>query len=446
MKPFIVLYILVVLSCGLTHSYSAYGGSQRYNRGNVVEPLVPIYPQQPAPQQHYQQPQPQQYLSASYPQPRISEDYNYNGRSAIPNPNNNYYYYPRQDYQTPLYGIPTYRGDYQPKPYYFAQPSYSSDDRIEATNPLDYLHEEILQENERERSMNNAAFMQNLALYNKQADSLHSRQQQLQQLQDLYNLKVMSDPDDYDIEQPSDWYDQTSILVDPNTFENYKGDYDMMPQASSSNQYQQYQSRPSDYDDEMVKELRDLTKQHHKSSGAKEHRTPTKQSTKIYGNYNAMKLQPASYNNFEWQQDMPQESEDVAEPEYEDDDDSWINWDQKRDIQPKKQTTSTLNKLPEAATSKPSTQAPSTENSKLIAMLHRGQKEVVLPRPATPVRRPFTEPIMKMMKANSDGKPNKSEPAPPIYKTIKQIIDMEQNLSHVSKEPFLALFVVAEAS
>ena len=438
MKPFVAVY-LVVLTCGLTHSYPNYG-NKRYNRANVVEPMVPIYTQASQPQyydktanvNYMSQPQ---YLSVPYPQPRAAEDYNRN-----PNP---YYYYPRQDYQTPLYGVPTYRGDYQPKPYYFAQPSYSSsDDHIETTNPLDYLHEEILQENERERSMNNAAFMQNLALYNKQVDSLHARQQQLQQLQDLYNLKSTNDPEDYDIEQPNDWYDQTSIqLVDPNTFDVYNNDYQVMPQASS-NQYQ-YPSRPSDYDDEMVKELKDLTKQTRKSSGTNNYPAP---------------LSKQSYSNLDWQQDMPQESDDVIEPEYDDDDDSWINWDQKRSIQPKKdygvvdlkQTQSTVNKLPvDKTSSKPSvsTQTPvtsTTENSKLISKLRKGQKEVVLPRPATPVRKPFTEPIMKLMKANSenDGKPRKSEQTPPIYKTIKQIIDMEQNLSHVSTILFLTFFLL----
>lgn len=400
--------------------------------------MVPIYTQGSQPQyydktanaNYMSQPQ---YLSVSYPQPRVADDYN-----RQPNP---YYYYPRQDYQSPLYGIPTYRGDYQPKPYYFAQPSYSSsDDHIETTNPLDYLHEEILQENERERSMNNAAFMQNLALYNKQVDSLHGRQQQLQQLQDLYNLKSTNDPEDYDVEQPNDWYDQTSILVDPSSFEVYNNDYQAMPQTSS-NQYQ-YPSRPSDYDDEMVKELRDLTKQTRKGSGSSQ-------------NYAAPPMKQ-TYTNLDWQQDMPQESDDVIEPEYDDEDDSWINWDQKRSIQPKKdyglvdlkQTQSTGNKLPVGKTSKPSvltTQAPvlsSTESSKLISKLHKGQKEVVLPRPAAPVRKPFTEPIMKMMKANNDvdGKPRKSEQTPPIYKTIKQIIDMEQNLSHVSTQLPVLLF------
>lgn len=378
---------------------------------------MPIYSQPTQQEQQYFDDTPNanyqpQYLSLPYPQPRVAEDYSRN-------PNPNYYYYPRQEYQMPLYGIPTYRGDYQPKPYYFAQPSYtSSDDQLEATNPLDYLHEEILQENERERSLNNAQFMQNLALYNKQVDSLHGRQQQLQQFQDLYNLKSSHDPEDYDVEQPSDWYDQTSIYVDPATYENFNHEY--QPAASQ----QQYASRPSEYDDEMVKELRDLTKQHR-----------SKSKEKIRD----------SYNGIDWQQDYPHESEDIADPQY-DDDDTWINWDQKRNVQPKKDygavdaKQTATGKLP-AKPSKPmaSTPTPATstaENSKLIGKLHKGQKEVVLPRPATPVRKPFSESIMKMMNANVKSDEHKSEPSPPIYKTIKQIIDMEQNLSHVSTNWF----------
>lgn len=428
MKPFIAVY-MVVLTCGLTHSYP---GNKRYNRPNVVEPMLPIY-RQPLQQQqyydktvnsNYQQPQPQ-YQSLPYPQAaRIAEDYNSRNTNPV------YYYYPRDDYQSDLYGTPTYRGDYQPKPYYFAQQyDRPSENHLEATNPLDYLHEEILQENERERSMNNAAFMQNLALYNKQVDSLHARQQQLQQFQEMYNLKSSNDPDDYDMEQPTDWYDQTSIIMDPSTYESFNSDYQAMSQAPSY-QYQ-YQARPSDYEDEVVKELQDLTKQHRKS-GKDQVKSPPKET----------------YSRQDYQQDMPSESEEVMEPEYEDEEDAFINWGgQKRSVQPKKDYgpvdgkkahQAAGSKLSDVKISKPSvsTESPtsSAENSKLISKLHRGQKEVVLPRPAAPVRRPFTEPIMKMMKANSkaDGNQRASEPTPPIYKTIKQIIDMEQNLSHVS--------------
>ncbi|CRL01227.1 CLUMA_CG014245, isoform A [Clunio marinus] len=358
MNPFAVAYILVVISCGLTHSYSVYG-NKRFNHANVVDPMMPMYTKPSQQQAHYDRPTnvnyQSQYLPVPYVPPsqsRVVEDYNYNN-NRNPVQSQNYYYYPRQDYQTPLY------------------------------------------------------------------DSLHNRQQQLQKMQDLYNLKAFNDPEDYDIEQPNDWYDQTAILVDPNTFEGYKSDYDLMPQASQD-QYQ-YQSRPSDYEDEVVKELKDLTKQNRKNSVGKDFISSPVSN---------------SYNEFEWQQDMPQENDDSTEPEY--DEDEWINWDQKRNIQPKKDYGLTDDKHEKQKNIKIETvttpTSVTTEKSKLITKIHKGQKEVVLPRPATPVRKPFSEPIMKMMKSKSDAdeKARKMEQTPPIYKTIKQIIDMEQNLNHLS--------------
>lgn len=406
----------------------------------AVQPAMPVYSQIP-PQQYYDgrgsssyiQPQQLQYLSAvpyvqaqqqklppqqQQQQQRIADDYNYRQHPS-------YFYYPQQrDYQETLYGIPTYHGDYNPKPYYFARPSYmTEDDRLETTNPLDYLHEEILEENERAR--NNAAFMQNLALYNRQVDSLQGRQQQMQQIQEMYNLKPSSEFDDYEIEQPTDWYDQTAVLLDPSN-------YDVPQQQQQQSQYQ-YPQRPADYDDEVVKELKEL-KQNRKSNGR---------------GYEMPKQQ--MYNNIDWQSDMPTEEndDDVMEPDNYDDE--WINWgSEKRSIQPKKEIadgkqTQTAEKQLQGTTksaavttSKPasstikSSPTPvkiSTDNSKLLGKLRKGQKEVVLPRPATPVRRPFSESIMKSLGSKAiDDK----EQTAPIYKTIKQIIDMEQNLSHVS--------------
>ncbi|CAG9797571.1 unnamed protein product [Chironomus riparius] len=453
MKLIIVINIIVV-TCGLAQSYSIYGNAKRRSN-SMLAPMVPMYPQQLTPQYYdnrastsYLQPQPMQYLSVPYMQQqsqqqqptqqqqqqqqqqqpqRTADDYNYRS-------NPSYFYYPQQrdQYQEQLYGIPTYHGDYNPKPYYFARPSYmTEDDRLETTNPLDYLHEEILEENERAR--NNAAFMQNLALYNKQLDSLQGRTQQLQQIQELYNLKPNSEFDDYEmIEQPTDWYDQTAILLDPNTYENY-----MPPQQQPQPQYQQ---RPLDYDDEMVKELKEL-KQNRKSMNiARSYEMPKQQI----------------YSNQDWQQDMPPENEDEDVMEPDNYDDEWINWGgQKRSIQPKKdfadgkqtqtidkqsKLTKVTSKMATVTTSKPvsssvsttTTIKASTDNSKLLGKLHKGQKEVVLPRPATPVRRPFTESIMKSLGTNIDEKQASSEQAAPIYKTIKQIIDMEQSLSHLS--------------
>lgn len=417
MKAIVAVYV-VIMTCGLTHSYST------KRRGSSV----PVAYSQQIPPQYYERSgsgssnsylQPQsQYLSSPYqaqpqsfqqkPQQPLAtaDDYNYN---------RNYYYPSQRDYQEPLYGYPTFHGDYSPKPYYFAQPSYmSQDNQMEATNPLDYLQAEIYQENERER--NNAAFMKNLNLYNQKLDSLQARQQQLQQFENMYNLKPSSEFDEYDVEQPSDWYDSTSILVEPNTFDN---NY-ISPQSAPQYQYQQWQPS-SDYDDEMVKELRELKQQRKNAKKGKQ-----QQRAK------------SSYDNRDWQSDMPQTSsndyeEYVSEPEF----DEFINWGgQKRSIQPKKDAGEIKAQQKGTSTIAPGTTT--TEKSKIIAKLQSkpagGQKEVVLPRPAAPVRRPFSEAIMKSME-NQEVKAEQQQ-TPPIYRTIKQIIDMEQNLSHVSKNPY----------
>lgn len=406
MKAIVAVY-MVIMTCGLTHSYSA----KRRTTSMLGVPMA--FAPQITPQYYdrsgsgsssnsYLQPQ-SQYLSSAYLQAQpqsqqqqpqhIADDYNYN---------RNYYYPSQRDYQEPLYGYPTYHGDYNPKPYYFAQPSYMThDDQMETTNPLDYLQAEIYHENERERS--NAAFMQNLALYNQKLDSLQARQQQLQQFENMYNLKPSSEFDDYEIDQPSDWYDSASIVVEP---ENYIS-------IPSEPQFQYQQWQPHDYDDEMVKELKDLKQQRKSMKKGKQ-----QQRVKSYG-------------NLDWQQDMPQANNE-EEDEPENYDDEWINWGgQKRSIQPKKEA----GDIKGTSTLAPSTTT--TEKSKIISKLQSkvsGQKEVVLPRPAAPVRRPFSEAIMKSME-NQDVK--SEQQTPPIYRTIKQIIDMEQNLSHVSKKyPF----------
>lgn len=439
----IALY-MVALTCGLTHAYSAYGGgsgSKRRSGSMHGEHEALAYTQQMSPQYYdrvnsassYMQAPQTQYISSAYlPQQPAPQQYQkqqpqqQQQQRKVDDRNN--FYYPTQqqrDFQEPLYGYPTFHGDYDPKPYYFAQPSYmAQEDRMETTNPLDYLQAEIFQENERER--NNAAFMQNLALYNQKLDSLQARQQKLQQFENMYNLKQSFE--DYDIEQPTDWYDQTSILVDPNSLDNY------LSSSISSDpqfQFQQWQPHSSDYDDEMVKELRELkeVKQQNKNSASNKKKSKQQKQKQ-------QQQRKESYRNLDWQRDMPQtnnyEDEEVIEPENYDDE--WINWSgQKRSIQPKK----VISDVKQAQ----STAAPSltTQKSKILEKLQSkitgGQKEVVLPRPATPVRRPFSEAVMKSMgKVSESEESSKSEQQTlPIYKTIKQIIDMEQNLSHVSR-------------
>lgn len=56
-----------------------------------------------------------------------------------------------------------------------------------------------------------------------------------------------------------------------------------------------------------------------------------------------------------------------------------------------------------------------------------GQKEEVLARPATPVRHPFSAPVLDMMKSEEEQKRT-----PSVYDTIKHMLDMEKNLEKVS--------------
>lgn len=76
----------------------------------------------------------------------------------------NYLYYAPHDPRYHSYGVPSYHGDYKPTQYLYAQgPTYRYYEGKEAaTNPLDDLHEEMLEEDERERE-----------------EKLHQREQQM---------------------------------------------------------------------------------------------------------------------------------------------------------------------------------------------------------------------------------------------------------------------------
>lgn len=57
-----------------------------------------------------------------------------------------------------------------------------------------------------------------------------------------------------------------------------------------------------------------------------------------------------------------------------------------------------------------------------------GQKEEVLARPATPVRHPFSAPVLDMMSKSEEDRKR----TPSVYDTIKHMLDMEKNLENVS--------------
>uniref|UniRef100_A0A182NUA2 Uncharacterized protein n=1 Tax=Anopheles dirus TaxID=7168 RepID=A0A182NUA2_9DIPT len=216
-------------------------GTKRYTRSNLLPSgeyggqglSLPVY-HMPNGRYYDAQLPPQYFPFAPYAQPSSSDYYDDTGYYG--DASKSYYYMPQQPsphrrYQRnneryTSYGLPTYRGEYKPTPYYYAHgPSYSYSDDHESSNPLDDLHEEMLQEDERERardyypvgqeqwyespSRQDSAFLRNLILYNSQLQNFGgARGRQLPPL-DASNEE---DFEEYDDTEPD--YEYDSPLAD----------------------------------------------------------------------------------------------------------------------------------------------------------------------------------------------------------------------------------------
>lgn len=322
------------------------------------------------------------------------------------------------------FGLPTYRGEYKPTQYYYAHsPSYNYlDDRTGGSHPLDDLHEEMLQEDERERQSNapvgqeqwfeNAGhprsltntFLNNLIMYNKKLNAEREREIEMTNgynEDDAYYGDV-SDPSAYDI------YDQQQPLVYAPKAYNMpkieKPEYFRQPMEHiDRDEYADY-DKPYEHvdaakDDEDVLELKSLSKSKHIDNDEDFYKA-TNQPHRF--------SDTVGYNSF----DSPADDYD---------DDTWINWDRKRsEATQKRSDENKLNKMLNtlehqsrmALKNKVSTEAITTTakptmptaTPTLDAVLglmklkggkhHEGQKEVVLSRPATPVRHVFSDPVL----------------------------------------------------
>lgn len=272
----------------------------------------------------------------------------------------------------------------------------------------------------------NAAFLQNLMLYQRQFGGPKMQGAKEVDTPAGGSSNSPSSNYDYDYEEHAgtDWYDSPVV----------PGSLQDTPASVSSASYHKNIISPASFysnkeiDDDMdepnsdkeVKELKALVNKHRKEHDS------------LYANHNDWN-QKASYS--------PAEYED---PEYED---AWINWDSKRSTAPKKVLPN--NKKPTLDSKKTLTKSvdksvSTTQKPAAISLTktHNGQKEVVLPRPAAaPVKHPFQQPpfetnspvahpqIMEAKKQLSSQKPHSSGA---IYDTIKQILRMEQNLDKVS--------------
>lgn len=398
-------------------------GTKSYRRSvpmNNVNNPMPYY--QSAPQQYEEQPS----LPAHYRQQAYDSDAGAN------------YYVDDSDIGTNIgpaahrlpqyqsFGLPTYRGEYKPTQYYYAHsPSYNYfDDRTAGSHPLDDLHEEMLQEDERERQSNLPAgqeqwyenaghprsltntFLNNLILYNNKLSAEREREIEAgneYDEDDAYYGEVPN-PAAYDIydqqqqplahapkahhvptiDKPKYFREQMAPHVDRDEYADYDKPYEHVDAAN---------------DDEDVLELKSLSKSKHIDSDEDFYKAAN-QPHRFSDN--------VGYNSF----DSPADDYDG---------DTWINWDRKRSEATQKQSDENkLNNILKAleyqsrmalktkeATAAITTTVKSTlptATPTLDAVLglmklkggkhHEGQKEVVLSRPATPVRHVFSDPAL----------------------------------------------------
>lgn len=313
-----------------------------------------------------------------------------------------------RDPQYQSFGKPTYSGEYRPKQYYYAHgPKYNRfDERLENSNPLDYLHEEMFQEEQRDRQNSWPAGMEQWFQNNGQPKSLTN--EFLKNLM-VYNGKPSVDQDyerepEREVEPLSD-YDDEDLYYGGQSFENYD---QMASQLSPAQEFHQRPATASHYDappmqkahndaDEL--QLKSLRKHVQKDD---EH---FKESSDEFKS-NSQKGDAAAYNGYD--------------PEFDYDDDAWINWDRKRSgatVENTNRGASPLKALEmqltaaiqsqklenqKHATTK-STAAPTeaalpptdTESGLLKLKASKsagGQKEIVLQQPAAPIHRAGFDP------------------------------------------------------
>lgn len=378
--------------------------------------------------------------------------------------NNGYYYYPHHEYHA--YGMPTYHGEYKPKAYYYsAGPSYNYyNDREPVSNPLDDLHEEILQENEQERqsdllqrddydddyyidpnekihdqeTTNN--FLRNMMEYNRQ----NEKQQRMQQLhyrqRDQYDqVPVHRDedyfsemdvnPDDYQYEPQGEdnfdlqkYWDAELQSMNNNNNNNNK--------AASTNEYH-HRREPDNLhqsnNDQDVEDLKSLSK-HEPEYYEEDYKKRYHNKEKLV-HANSWTNQKTSVPDLK---PKPKEFEDDYSPvDY--DDGSWINWDRKRSSLRSQSRMRNLNKrvppmthrkenVLETQTSEPVSVRSSTTEASITAY---GQKEKY------PMDESYAASILDQKneeRANKNFSKNAKAMEKNIYETIKKMITIEQDL------------------
>lgn len=286
-------------------------------------------------------------------------------------------YYPQMKGMNPKYDF------YQAMPYYFEDRHMGRDGYYMDQMDPEELQEQLQQEEdrlEREESLPvgqetwyqnddsnhedsiddiNAAFLQNLMLYN---DALSNKNEPYYPQKDLYNEDLMK-----------------TYTEEPNTNKNLE--------------------------DLDVQELKMLAK-----PGKKQRKNKNK-------NKNKKEKVQKEVPNDDWLEYPPKRNQLPNSLEPLPNFQSSTYYPDSSSFSPRKQTLS----KPFSSTPPPmSNHLPEKPNQ-------RGQKEFVLIRPATPVRKPFTKPVMDLL--NQKNGERKRDPN--VYETIKHLLEMEKSLEKV---------------
>lgn len=325
-QPLIIVLVFILLPSALPLPYSIYGVNNNYLRASRTNSNLPPLA---APQQHYDQ---------TYRSP--SNAYYANYDTAFDSGMDKYYVDDEDDDRTErkyLYGKPTYHGEYKPSRYYYARPPNFNyyNDQMEPSNPMDDLHEEMLQEDERQRSWPTGYkqyyqntglpksltndYLKNYMLYNNGMEADTQPIDTAAYDDDEVNTAPLSEPN-----EPYDYYEP--LKFQPNHFSYFEPYEPNKPtyfnqdnrKPSDNRQYDSHTGQRSDYDDEShedkdEKDLESLRK--NKSNNDKKVKYTEPKTFDIGTREQAYNSNDASFDY---------------------DDDQWINWDRKRSL-PNKQ-------------------------------------------------------------------------------------------------------------
>lgn len=359
----IIVLLAILLPSALSFPYSIYGlkNYRRTQRASNNQPSLS------ATRQRYDQYRSPSSSSSSSAAAAASSSSQYYGNydSLYDTGADNYYVDDEAEDRVPereyLYGKPTYHGEYKPTRYYYARaPSYNYyNDHAEPTNPLDDLHEEMLQEEQHERQRNWPAgkanwfqnngqpksltsnFMKNLMLYN---NGINVEQPQSMDVANAYDDEEFENPyADGDISnqnEPYDYFDPLkfqshqfnrfdSSQANKQTYFNQNNNHNendyYTPNKPNRKQQNDYDDRDS-HEDKEEKDLESLRTNQHKNSW--DNKGGEKQETVIGASSSS-----SSKDNNKHHEDAYNGGYDTG---FDYDDDEWINWDRKRSL-PKKQ-------------------------------------------------------------------------------------------------------------